>query len=135
MTKTTDLTYQDSYRICQEQLEGTVRSVADNLRRAYDLENDDADYDDGSYDDPYEEILDLACDSRGASYTCDQDGRLTGIELTMAWGGPNVYVDLHGGRGEVRGVWWEHHFSIALPSDVASYVFDLNAEFADGLTI
>jgi len=51
---------------------------------------------------------------------------LSGCIITMAWGGPNIYIDTYEGR--VSGHWWSEHYDTYLPREVCEDIDDLIRE-------
>jgi len=51
-------------------------------------------------------------------YLVDSENELLKVEILVAYGGPNIWVDIwNDGKGEVRGYWWGDNARASIYSD------------------
>ena len=85
-----------------------VQQIADRINNGYALEADELD----GYDYEYQEgdVLsgfDYISDALDFNYVLDSYGELIEVRILVAYGGPNIWVNINkDGTGEVVGSWW-----------------------------
>lgn len=110
----------------REQLMRNCQSVAETVERLTDgwrYCNVCGEYvkDDEHCDEETIDIYDYIADNLGIKLTTDLDGCLYGAVITVAWGGPNIYIDTN--TKFVEGYWGLDSYRVML-SDRAIEVID-----------
>ena len=93
----------------QDRLEDHVQQIADNITNGIPVTQDDIDdYHEYGYE--IGDILDgfhYLHDALDIRYLVNSDNELLKVEILVAFGGPNIWVDIwNDGTGEVRGYWY-----------------------------
>ena len=80
-----------------------VATIARNISEGMTIETDSDAYDEDCPD----ALLsgwDYLSDALDIQYVTDSAKQFAGVRVLVAFGGPNIWVDMH--RGEVVGSWW-----------------------------
>jgi len=82
---------------CQQQLKDQVDGIINAIENCeYDFDKEYSDYDEPCAGDYVSDILDI-------NYIITSDKSYIGIRLTVAFGGPNIYIDTF--SKQVQGYW------------------------------
>jgi len=115
-----------------KELQQQVEQIADIINNGYKVEADelaqyDAEYQEGDTLSGFDYIAD-ACDIR---YLTQSNGELLQGQVCVAYGGPNIWVNIWSdGSGTVEGYWWADRATATIQTD-AMGVFDALAELKD----
>lgn len=120
----------------QDTLLNHVQQIADNISNGIEVTQEDIDG--GYYDLEYEvgdilQATDYLQDALDIRYLVsgDSEETLLKVEILVAFGGPNIWVDIWSdGTGEVRGYWYADKASAHIYSDPMG-IFELLNEIRE----
>jgi len=120
----------------QDRLAEHVKEIADNISNGIEVTKEDID--DDLYDLEYEigdtiHATDYLQDALDIRYLVsgDSDETLLKVEILVAFGGPNIWVDIWSdGTGQVRGYWYSDNASASIYSDPMG-IFELLKEIRE----
>jgi len=119
-----------------DRLADHVQQIADNISNGIEVTREDIDG--GYYDFDYEtgdtlNAIDYLQDALDIRYLVsgDSDETLLKVEILVAFGGPNIWVDIWSdGTGQVRGYWYSDNARASIYND-AMGIFELLQEIRE----
>lgn len=109
----------------ERELEERCKSVRDYLQEIYDFMQTDEYYEVEDYYEDERTLEYYFSDVYDVEYFVGADGDLRGVELQVAYGGPNIVIKVHSTYASyVKGGWGSSKAEVYLPTDLADMVLD-----------
>ena len=109
----------------ERELEERCKSVRDYLQEIYDFMQTDEYYEVEDYYEDERTLEYYFSDVYDVEYFVGDNGEFRGVELLVAYGGPNIVIKVHSTYASyVKGGWESSKAEVYLPTDLADMVLD-----------